>query len=119
MNDKEWYAKLSTMVLEGIEKINNGQPTWENKEKIRQFVAWNKLPGEEKQQKVRKIKERISEALTFVGYGGGIVLGTADAIAWLMFLCGKIRISAPVALLLGAAVLSLIGLIAKIWNDLI
>ncbi len=119
MTDKEWYAKLSTIVLEGIDQINKGKDTWQNQYKIERFVKDETTPEKEKAEMRRKVFLNISEAMKWVGYIGGLLLLMIDGMAWLICVCEGVGFGVPAVMMIMAAGLGAMGLTGKIWYDLL
>ena len=119
MTDKEWYAQLSTLVLEGIDLLNRGEKTWNNQYKIERFVRDEETPEKTKAEKRRKVYLNVSEAMKWVGYLSGLILLTIDGIAWLICACEGVGFGAPVVMLFMAAALGAMGLAGQIWLDLL
>lgn len=119
MTDKEWYAQLSTFVLEGIDLLNRGEKTWHNQYKIERFVQNEETPEERRAEKRRKVFLNVSEAMKFVGYVGGAIMLTISAVAFLACACERIGFGVPVVMLFMAAALGAMGLAGQIWYDLL
>ena len=119
MTDKEWYAQLSTLVLEGIDCLNKGQRTWDNQYKIERFVRNEETPEKRREEMRRKVFLNVSEAMRCVGYFGGLIMMIIGGIAWLIFACGDVGVGAPVAMMCIAAALGAMGLAGEIWHDLL
>ena len=119
MTDKEWYAKLSTLVLEGIDLLNRGEKTWNNQHKIERFVRNEETPEKRKAEKRRKVFLNVSEAMKWVGYAGGGIMLTVDSIAWLFCALEGVGFGVPVVMLFMAAALGAMGLAGQIWKDLL
>lgn len=119
MTDKEWYAQLSTLVLEGIDCLNKGQRTWDNQYKIERFVRNEETPEKRKAEKRRKVFLNVSEAMKFVGYVGGGIMLTISAVAFLACACEDIGFGVPVVMMFMAAALGAMGLAGQIWYDLL
>ena len=119
MTDKEWYAQLSTLVLEGIDCLNKGQRTWNNQYKIERFVRDEETPEKGKAKKRRKVFLNVSEAMKWVGYAGGGIMLTISAVAFLACACEDIGFGVPVVMLFMAAAMGAMGLAGQIWYDLL
>ena len=119
MTDKEWYAQLSTLVLEGIDLLNRGENTWNNQHKIERFVRNEETPEERRAEKRRKVFLNVSEAMKWVGYAGGGIMLTISAVAFLACACEDIGFGVPVVMLFMAAALGAMGLAGQIWYDLL
>ena len=119
MTDKEWYAEVSTLVLEGIELLNKGEFVFGNQVKIENFVRKQETPNRTKARKIRRIKVQISNALKCVGYFGGGVLLIVSAICWLVCACEGTGFGVPIVLMFLAAILGALGLVAQIYEDLL
>ena len=118
MTEKEWYAQISTLVLEGIDQINKGQPTIENKIKIKRFVIENKTPLQRKADIRKKISLNVSEALKYIGHIGGLIFLIIAGISWLICAADGIGYGTPIAMLFTACVLEAIGIAGQTWNDI-
>lgn len=119
MTDKEWYAQLSTLVLEGIDLLNRGEHTWDNQYKIKRFVRDEETPEQRRAEKRRKVFLNVSEAMKWVGYAGGGIMLTTSAVAFLACACEDIGFGVPVVMLFMAAALGAMGLAGQIWYDLL
>lgn len=119
ITDKEWYAQLSTLVLEGIEEINKGKNPTLNQYAIKKFIWNEETPLQRKAVIRRRIAQNVSEALKYVGYLGGVIFLVIDGISWLVCVCDGLGYSFPIAMLFAAIVFGAIGLAAKIWYELI
>lgn len=119
MTDKEWYAQLSTLVLEGIDCLNKGQKTWDNQYKIKRFVRDEETPEQRRAEMRRKVFLNVSEAMRCAGYFGGLIMMIIGGIAWLIFACEGVEVGVPVVMLFMAAALGAMGLAGQIWYDLL
>ena len=119
MTDKEWYAQLSTLVLEGIDLLNRGEHTWDNQYKIERFVRDEETPEQRRAEKRRKVFLNVSEAMKWVGYVGGGIMLVVDSIAWLICALEGVGFGVPVVMLFMAAALGAMGLAGQIWYDLL
>lgn len=119
MTDKEWYAQLSTLVLEGIEEIKKGKNPIHNQYAIKKFIWDEETPLQRKAKIYRKIALNVSEALKYVGYLGGLIFLVIDGISWLVCGCDGHGYGFPIAMLFAAIVFGAIGLAAQIWYELI
>lgn len=119
MTDKEWYAQLSTLVLEGIQEINNGKNTIHNQCAIKKFIWNEETPLQRKSKIYRKIALHVSEVLKCVGYLGGLIFLVIDGISWLVCVDDGLGYGFPIAMLFAAIVFGAIGLAAQIWYELI
>lgn len=119
MTAKEWYAQLSTLVLEGIDQINKGQDTWHNQYKIEDFVRDETTPEKKKAKMRRKVFLNLSEAMKWVGYIGGLMLLVIGGMAWLICACEGVGFGVPIAMTFAAAALGAMGLAGQIWYDLL
>lgn len=119
MTDKEWYAQLSTLVLEGIDQINKGQDTWRNQYKIKSFVRDETTPEEKKAKMRRKVFQNLSKAMNKIGYIGGFIFLLIDGFAWMICLAEGFGLLSPIVLLLMAVTFGAMGLAGQIWCDLL
>lgn len=119
MTNKEWYAQLSTLVLEGIDQINKGQDTWHNQYKIERFVRNEETPEKRRAEKRRKVFLNVSEAMKWVGYAGGGIMLSISGLAFLSYALERVGFGVPVVMLFMAAALGAMGLAGQIWYDLL
>ena len=119
MTDKEWYAQLSTLVLEGIDCLNKGQGTWDNQHRIKRFVRDEETPEQRRAEKRRKVFLNVSEAMKWAGYVGGGIMLTISGVAFLACATEGLGFGTPVVMLLMAAALGAMGLAGQIWYDLL
>lgn len=119
MTDKEWYAQLSTLVLEGIDCLNKDQGTWDNQHRIKRFVRDEETPEQRRAEKRRKVFLNVSEAMKWVGYAGGGIMLTISAVAFLACALVGVGFGVPVVMLFMAAALGAMGLAGQIWKDLL
>ena len=119
MTDKEWYAQLSSLVLEGIDCLNKGQRTWDNQYKIERFVRNEETPEKRKAGNRRKVFLNVSEAMKWAGYAGGGIMLTISGVAFLACATDGLGFGTPVIMLFMAAALGAMGLAGQIWYDLL
>ena len=119
MTDKQWYAQLSTLVLDGIDQVNKGQDTWHNQYKIRDFVCNETTPEKKKIEIYRKVALNVSEAMKCVGYISCLVFLIIDVFEWMVCLAKCRGLVSPIVLLLMAVALGVMGLAGQIWNDIL
>lgn len=119
MTDKEWYAKISSLVLEGIEMLNKGETTYYNQSRIRNFIRYEYTPCRKREDIIEAIKERLAIAIMFVGYVVGIILGVIAGIALLANALGAMSAGSGISYLIAAAAFGAIGLVGHIWQDII
>lgn len=116
MTDKEWYAQLSTLVLEGIDALNADGPTYWNMQKIRNHVMYNQTQQEIKRRKIENVFNVFRNAMVKGGYIGLVIFATMSCIMWLEASCGRAGIGTAILITIIALLLGAIGLAGQIWE---
>lgn len=123
MTDKEWYARLSTIVLEGIELVNKDADYWEiykNQNSLRDFVYRDKLPEERKKEAIRSAKQCIANLMIWGGFVTAGAIMFFDMIIWTdIFLGDSGNVLAAILLLAASAAMCAIGVIGKYYDALL
>lgn len=118
MTDKEWYAQVSTLVLEGIEQVNRGSSPWANQQNIKRLVNENKTPGMKRAERIQFIKGRVLMAAAVVGYALAGLMLVIGALAWIVCAEEGMGFEVPERMAAMAAVLAVVGFAAQTWNEL-
>lgn len=123
MTDKEWYAKLTTIVLEGIELVNKDADRWaiyRNQSALKEFLWSEKLPDQRKKEAIKSAKQCIANTMMF---GGFVVAGLFlffDVILWTeIFLGDSDYVLSAVASMVISIALCGIGVLGKYYDALL
>ena len=123
MTDKEWYAHLSTNVLEGIELVNKDADYWDvykNQNSLRDFVYRNRLPEERKKEAIRSAKQCIANLMMWGGFVAAAVVMFFDMIIWTDICLGDSgNVLSAILLLATAAAMCAIGVIGNYYDALL
>lgn len=123
MTDKEWYAKLTTIVLEGIELVNKGADQWDiykNQRDLRDFMRCERLPDERKKEAIKSAKQCIANVIMWGGFAAAGAVLFFDMILWTEIFLGDSGyvLGAVVSLAISIALCG-IGVIGKYYDALL
>ena len=123
MTDKEWYARLSTIVLEGIDLVNknaNRSLVYDNQYDIKKFVLYNALPDQKKKEAVKSAKQCIANVMMWGGFAAAGAALFFDMILWTeIFLGDSGSLPGAIASLVISIALCGIGVLGKYYDALL
>ena len=123
MTDREWYAKLSTIVLEGIELVNKNADRWDiyrNQTSLRDFVHRDMLPDQKKKEAIRSAKQCIANLMKWGGFVSAGVVLFFDMILWTdVFFGDSVKVLGAILFLVISVLLCVTGVIGKYYDALL
>ena len=123
MTDKEWYAKLTTIVLEGIELVNKDADRWaiyRNQSALKEFLWSEKLPDQRKKEAIKSAKQCIANIAIWGGFAAAGVALVISLILWLdVFLGDSGKVLGAVVFLMISVVMCAIGIIGEYFDALL
>ena len=123
MTDKEWYAKLTTIVLEGIELVNKDADRWaiyKNQSALREFLWREMLPDQRKKEAIKSAKQCIANIAIWGGFAAAGVALVISLILWIdVFLGDSGKVLGAVVFLMISVAMCAIGIIGEYFDALL
>lgn len=123
MTDKEWYAKFTTIVLEGIELVNKDAGHWDiyqNQNALKEFLWSGKIPDQRKKEAIRSAKQCIANIMIWGGFAAAAIVLFFDFFLWIdIFLGDSGKLPGAIVFMIVSAAICGIGVLGKYYDALL